>query len=514
MRHEKDIHDDLLIVQVEPPQQEHGGDYYYRTCSPGIAMAQEEGVYVINLTNIHRKREELLKVADVLVLKNICDPDMLPIIQDRKRQKRLTVYEIADDLGAIPPWNPVHFFYKNHENIILFKRLSQYCDAIQFSVDELKRLYGYLNPSAAVFLNQMSTIPPERAYKSRQKVVIGWGGSHGHLEDMADIVEPLTHWILSKPDVYLYLMCSDTIWNLFKHLPAERKRRFKTGPLKDYYDFLKNIDIGLAPLKDTAFNRSRSDIKFLEYAIHGVAPVVQHSAPYIDSARNGETGFLFKNSAELIDILNRLIENRQLMEKVARTARDYVIDKRLESNNVKKRIEFYKKNLSKLDDEKGSKSHIAKIHEEFSKLDGTMHQGRYLRLMRTQFENLLQDGLILNQIKHDPIRAHEFFSEASRLEPENCLPYLFGAHCSEDPIDSLKQATKRNPLSLKSYTLLGGEYAKRGNVLKAIGCFERAIEIFSDYEIPYLRAASILRAIGNHKASDNLLLKAKTLMIP
>jgi len=46
----------LLVVQVEPPQQEDGGDYYYRTYAPGLAMAQEEGVYVINLTNVHRHK--------------------------------------------------------------------------------------------------------------------------------------------------------------------------------------------------------------------------------------------------------------------------------------------------------------------------------------------------------------------------------------------------------------------------------------------------------------------------
>ncbi len=43
----------LLIAQVEPPQKMDGGDYFYRTHAPGIAMAQEEGVYVVNLTSQH-----------------------------------------------------------------------------------------------------------------------------------------------------------------------------------------------------------------------------------------------------------------------------------------------------------------------------------------------------------------------------------------------------------------------------------------------------------------------------
>jgi len=84
-----------------------------------------------------------MRQADVLILKNICDPDMFPLIKERKQQKKITFYELADDICAIPPWNPVYFFYKNQENLLLFKRIANYCDVMQFSVPELKRIYNY-----------------------------------------------------------------------------------------------------------------------------------------------------------------------------------------------------------------------------------------------------------------------------------------------------------------------------------------------------------------------------------
>ena len=70
----------LLIPQIESPQREEGGDYYYRTHAPGFAMSTEEGISVISLTNVHRKREEIARESDFLILNNICDPDMLPLI--------------------------------------------------------------------------------------------------------------------------------------------------------------------------------------------------------------------------------------------------------------------------------------------------------------------------------------------------------------------------------------------------------------------------------------------------
>ena len=90
----------LLIAQVEPPQNEGSGDYFYRTHAPGIAMAQDDSVRVINITNQHRHKTEIMMRADILILKNICDPDILPLIRGRKEQRKLTVYEIADDLNA------------------------------------------------------------------------------------------------------------------------------------------------------------------------------------------------------------------------------------------------------------------------------------------------------------------------------------------------------------------------------------------------------------------------------
>ena len=504
----------LLIVQVEPPQREEGGDYYYRTYAPGISMAQEEGVYVINLTNVHRKKEQIMREADVLILKNICDPDTLPIIKQRKQQKKLTVYELADDICAIPPWNPVYFFYKNQENLLLFKRIAHYCDTMQFSIPELQRIYGYLSPSSAVFLNQISTVPSEKKFKNVPEIIIGWGGSHGHLEDIAEVSEPLIDWIMSRDNVELYLMCSDPIWSLFERLPPTRRRRFKTGSLGDYYAFLKKIDIGLAPLKDTPFNRSRSDVKFLEYAVHGVVPVVQASVPYVLTVKHGETGFLFEDAAGILDVLENLIENVHLISKVASDARDYVIKERLQHQHGKERTEFYRTKLAEIHSGQEVKNGECKIFEASSNIEGATRNGRHLRLMPTRFENLLHDGLVLGQLESREALASSLFSEASQLEPKSYMPYLFGAFYSEDPAGWLNQAIERNPHSVKSWILLGEEYAQKREIVKAVKCFESAAEIFPAYEIPYLRTAGLLQKLGHQKEALYLTEKAEALTLP
>lgn len=503
----------MLIVQVEPPQKTEGGDYFYRTHAPGIAMSQEENIFVVNATNVHRRKDHIMREADVLVLKNICDPDILPLIRERKLQKRLTVYEMADDLNALQPWNPVYLFYKNKENLALVYRLASCCDAMQVTVPELKRLYGHLNKRCEVFPNQILHVPPERVLKESDAVVIGWGGSHGHLEDMAEIAAPLINWINSQTNVVLDLMCSDPIWRLFDSLSEDKKRRTLPGSIEDYYNFLAKIDIGIAPLKDTAFNRSRSDVKCLEYAVSGVVPVLANLEPYLCSIHAGENGFLFKDTNELIDILNRLAKNAPLLPKVSKAARHYVMRERLQLEHGRERIDFYRNQLRQVQRDDETIERGRDRFEKWSGLEGAVINGRHLRLPDTRFENLLHDGLVTMQITGDKKHARQLFEEASAIEQDNYLPFLFGSPVSPDAISCLQKALELNPDSIKAWLLLGETFTRRGKVIDAINSFESAVKIYPDYEIPYLRAADLLKKTGELSQAEKLFDRARELEI-
>lgn len=498
----------LLIAQVEPPQHEGSGDYFYRTHAPGIAMAQEDGVHVINITNQHRHKTEIMMRADVLILKNICDPDILPLIRGRKEKRKLTVYEIADDLNALQKWNPLYFFWKNMENLKLGFRLANTCNALQVSTPELKKLYGHLNENCTIFPNQILNIPPEKPLKKNNKLVIGWGGSHGHMEDMAEIARPLINWIITRPNVSLHLMCSEPIWKLFDSLPQHKKKWTLPGTLDDYYDFLKNVDIGIAPLKDYAFNRSRSDVKFLEYAISGIVPVMAHLEPYIKSVNVDKTGFLFKNTYELIASLNLLSEHPSLAQNIVKEARQYVIRERLQVQHGQDRLDYYRRHLKlphRHDD--GNERDITWF-KELSKLEGAVINERHLQLKATRFEDLLHDGLLAMQTHRNTQLASMLFEEAATLEPENYLTFMFAASITPDPIACLCKALKQEPHSIRTWILLGEEFERVEKIKEALECYESAINVYSDYEIPYLKTGALLKKIGRQSQANQFFKKA------
>lgn len=498
----------LLIVQVEPPQIMDSGDYFYRTHAPGVAMAQDDGVYVINITNQHRKKTEIMMKADILILKNLCDPDILPLIRGRKEEHKLTVYEIADDLNALQTWNPVYFFWKNRENLELGFHLANTCNALQVSSIELKKLYGHLNRNCKIFPNQILNVPPERSLKKSRELVIGWGGSHGHLEDMAEISRPLINWLITRPEISLHLMCSETIWKLFDSLPQHKKKWIHPGSLNDYYDFLAGIDIGIAPLKNHAFNRSRSDVKFLEYAVSGLAPVMAHLEPYIHSVKVGKTGFLFKNTDELIIILNQLAEDKLLIQNISKEARQYVIAERLQLQHGRERLNFYRQLLESFNCRNSEFGSNIKWFEEISRLEGALINERHLQLQATRFENLLHDGLVAMQIHHDNKLACKLFEEAVLLEPENYLTFMFAASISSDPVACLCKALKQEPHSIRTWILLGEMFERIGKINKALECFQSAINVYPEYKIPYLKIGTLLKKSGRQSQSNQFFKKA------
>ncbi len=503
----------LLIAQVDSAQDETTGDFYHRTFAPGVGMADCQGIGVVNFMYFNRFRHRIMLDADILVVNNICDADLLPLIRDRKARGKLTVYELCDDLWALGPTNPMRAFYDRSNNKLLIKRLAHYCDALQFSSPELERKFGYLNSHTAVFPNQILEVPPERTKKTSESVIVGWGGSIGHMPDIEKISDRLITWVMSRENVHLYLMCADPVWKLFEALPEDRKKLFATGSLTDYYSFLSHLDIGLAPLEDTPFNRSRSDVKFLEYAAHGVVPVVQATGPYLVSVEHGRTGFFFNSTDKLIATLDLLVSDVSTRTRVSASAREYVLQKRHHMVRARDRVEFYRGLIAARDNGReppGNGAEDIFESETFKRLfgcAGARRRGRHLFLASTRYELLLQKGLITFNSSR-PSEVWNIFREALRIEPSLYLPCLFGAFASGDPVRTLKSAIEMNPLSIVSRIHLGKAYAARGRTAEAIQSFKAAADLFPEYELTYIECANYLHKIGREKEGIEMMKKA------
>ena len=469
-------------------------------------MAALEGVHVVNVDQAHRRLPQIAAQADVLVVNGVCSPDLLPLIASRKQARRLTVFEINDDVQQIQPSNPLAGFFSQPDNLRLFRRLALSADAVQYSVPELEQLYGSLNRRGRVFLNQVVAPPPLRRPHVNAGVAIGWGGSAGHLEDMAEVAPALIAFVQSEPNVTLCLMCSDRIWNLFDALPSDRKRRTALGSIDDYYAFVAGLEIGIAPNRDAGFNRARSDVKFLEYAGWGAVPVVQRLAPYLASVQHGDNGFLYDTTEQLIATLTRLVGDADERQRVRERAHAYVVGERLQGERAQERLEFY----AELMPEAAADAQPARLFAQLAALEGAEVSGRHVMLAHTRYESLLHDGLVALQGGKERERGAALLREAQKLEPTQALPDLF-LGVQLDSETELLQALAKEPRCLQAALALGLHYLERGQFMPALQRFLAAAELAPGYEMPFLHAARTMQKLGGAKEAAEFERLAQTM---
>lgn len=482
------------IVQLAPPQDTGLGDYYYRVESPGRALSDlNEVKTVVSITNIHRHKDILMKECDILIINHVCDPDLLPVISHRKKCGLATVFEIGDNINDIQPWNLTCNFWKSEENRNLFYRTVSFCDALQTNNQELLCEFEFLNETTALFPNQMKYVSKQTRKEHKKHIIIGWGGSHGHLDDIKSIVPALTSFVCNHDHIKLAIMGSEEICKLFDKIPVEKMIYRSPGSIKAYYDFLKIIDIGLAPLKDTRYNHCRSDIKFIEYAAYGIVPLLQDLTPYCNHTLPPGTRYLFKNPGELERALDQLTSNASLRKKISKKATEYVRKQRIEKDHADERLNFY------VDLLKTSKQTEPNKKNRFiDSFNG------YIRYKETEFERNIYNGLIHLEISNQPEKAREMFRNARELMPDNYLPPLFLSQCSENPAAELNEALKKNPFSIKAGMLLGEYYSRTGDLRSALMAYRDLISFFPDYDLPYIKSSEILSSLGMQKEADKL----------
>jgi glycosyltransferase involved in cell wall biosynthesis len=90
------------------------------------------------------------------------------------------------------------------------------------------------------------------------------------------------------------------------------------------------MDIGLIPLKDTEFNRAKSNLKMLEMGAFGLGVIVSDVEPYQDFSKHGKN-CLVVGKREWYKAMRRLIENPELRKDLGSELRLNVITRRNET---------------------------------------------------------------------------------------------------------------------------------------------------------------------------------------
>jgi len=218
------------------------------------------------------------------------------------------------------------------------------CHAVQTSTPVLAEYLRQYNPEVLVFPNQLKELPPPRKYGKKGPVTIFFGALNRE-EDWVPIMPALNAALEKYGDQVRVKVLFDT--KFFQALRTPHKemlgQEFPDGftSYAFYCQVLHSADISLLPLTDTVFNRSKSDLKFIESAGHGAA-VLASPTVYQSSIRDGETGFLYRDEKEFAQRLALLVEDAGKRRKLATEAYRYVKENRLLCQHYEERIAAYR----------------------------------------------------------------------------------------------------------------------------------------------------------------------------
>lgn len=92
----------------------------------------------------------------------------------------------------------------------------------------------------------------------------------------------------------------------------------------------RHWDVAIAPLQNSAFNACKSDIKYLDYAAIGAAPICSRVPAYEGTVCHGETGWLAENeTSSWVEALGCLLSDSDLRLRLSTGATDYLYSRRI-----------------------------------------------------------------------------------------------------------------------------------------------------------------------------------------
>lgn len=255
-------------------------------------------------------------------------------------QRPKLVYELDDDLWNVDASNKSAFqwfingydyrsdsYHDVQGNLAANIRVA---DRVTVTTQALANIVGQWNDDVRIVPNRIPEWVLDWERPKRDKLTIGWMGSHTHGMDWEQAAQPVSKFMKQNPKVGFHLIGGK--YGDWLKLPEDQLT--STG----WIDGVENVwraidfDIALAPLRPHVFNQSKSNLKALEAAALGIPVVASDCGPYPDFVEHGKTGFLVKRDHEWGKFLRQLVNDDAMREEMGAAAKEKARQWTLEGN--------------------------------------------------------------------------------------------------------------------------------------------------------------------------------------
>lgn len=304
-----------------------------------------------------RFTKEVIDWADVVVFQRVGGRTMEAAAQYCKMRGKGTIYDIDDDVFNYPE-------AKEYETSDLervandVQSMMNAVDAIMVSEENIKlsiqeKAFFPIEQGAKPIYVVPNYIDIEQwdAPASKNYVqpdfVIGWAGGHYHSEDLKILEEPIRQILKEFPKVK-FVTIGDKIDSLLKEFP-DRVYFHEFVDIADFPDLMHKLkfSIGLAPLSESAFSDSRSNIRLLHYSLLGIPTIASNFGAYARSYRDKFPMKVVENTKEeWIAAIRELINRKEHRDYLGLAAREAVVQKYKAKKLVPQYLHIFRKAIN------------------------------------------------------------------------------------------------------------------------------------------------------------------------
>jgi glycosyltransferase involved in cell wall biosynthesis len=305
---------------------------------------------------IYTLDQALAENADIFMMQRQYVPEIIMYIRKIKQKEIILGSNVDDDVWHLPTDNPAKSVY-TPQVLARYEQVLKEVDFLTTSTPYLKKLALKFNQNVFVERNLVEShlnefVSPGRDKNDENTLRIGWHLTPHHKPD-ADIIKDVVPKITKHYPQVKWIMMG---WlpPSIATLPKNKYEYYNFVPVDAFYPALASLDmdIGIAPLQDNAFNWGKTNRKALEYAILGIPMILSPVLPYLGWDEKKCAVIPKSNASEdWISAISYLIENKEKREAMAKRAYYYV----LEHHNINTYIA----------------EHAAIFYEMYNKLKGT-----------------------------------------------------------------------------------------------------------------------------------------------
>jgi|GEM_PF-334495 len=298
--------------------------------------------------------------VDVLIIERFwdytCDWQRhVAMLQSVRKQGTKIIYEIDDDLLDVN-WEVGGHDWPADSQKMWLRQMVRFADGVIVSTKQLAGRLATLNPRIEIVENALDERLFEQSRKNSLRkpdgiVVFGYMGTFTHLGDLISIIQPVRGVLEKYRDSVRFEVVgvgdSTVLQAAFAGLPVS----FLSVPAQavlyeNFTSFMQeNIrwDFGIAPLIDSVFTRSKSDIKFLDYGVQGIPGIFSDVPAYNKTVKHLVNGILASDNESWTACLEKMILDKQLRSVLAARSHEEIWRERMLKTTATKWVEALNK---------------------------------------------------------------------------------------------------------------------------------------------------------------------------